>query len=96
MLDNQQIKADKRLFATATPRVYRASLKKAAEGVGVEVIDMSDENSFGKRFHMGQRQYKDKMDPDRRQRLEGLPGWSWDPLEEAWEEGLAPPRRVCR
>jgi superfamily II DNA or RNA helicase len=51
VLDDQRIKADKRLFATATPRVYRTSLKKAAEELGVEVVDMSDEKSFGKRFH---------------------------------------------
>jgi predicted helicase len=39
------------LFATATPRVYKRGLKKAAAEVGVEVVDMSDEKSFGKRFH---------------------------------------------
>jgi superfamily II DNA or RNA helicase len=50
-LDDLLIKSDRRLFATATPRVYRASLKKAAEEFGVEVVDMNDEKSFGKRFH---------------------------------------------
>jgi predicted helicase len=39
------------LFATATPRVYKTGLKKAAEEFGVEVVDMSDEKRFGKRFH---------------------------------------------
>ena len=51
VLDDQQIKSDRRLFATATPRIYRTSLKKAAEEFGVEVVDMGDENRFGKRFH---------------------------------------------
>ena len=51
VLDDRLIKSDRRLFATATPRVYRTSLKKAAEEFGVEVVDMNDEESFGKRFH---------------------------------------------
>jgi superfamily II DNA or RNA helicase len=51
VLDDGQIKSERRLFATATPRVYRTSLKKAAEEVGVEVVDMNDKMSFGKRFH---------------------------------------------
>ena len=51
VLDDQLIKGDRRLFATATPRVYRTSLRKAAGEFGVEVVDMNDEKSFGKRFH---------------------------------------------
>ena len=35
VLDGELIKSDRRLFATATPRVYRTGLKKAAEEFGV-------------------------------------------------------------
>src|SRR4030095_11393349 len=51
ILDEGKIKSERRLFAAATPRVYRTGLKKAAEEFGVEVVDMNDEKSFGKRFH---------------------------------------------
>jgi superfamily II DNA or RNA helicase len=51
VLDDKQIRSQRRLFATATPRIYRTGLKKAAEEFGVEVVDMNDEKSFGKRFH---------------------------------------------
>ena len=29
------------------------------------------------------------MEPDRRQRLEALPRWSWDVLSEKWDEGFS-------
>ena len=51
VLDDQQIRSQRRLFATATPRIYKTGLKKAAEAFGVEVVDMNDDKSFGKRFH---------------------------------------------
>jgi hypothetical protein len=29
------------------------------------------------------------MDADRRQRLEQLPGWFWDPFSTRWEDGFS-------
>lgn len=51
VLDEALIKSERRLFATATPRVYRPGVKKAAEEFGVEVVDMNDEVRFGKPFY---------------------------------------------
>ncbi len=48
VLDPKKIKSAKRLFATATPRTYRPSLKREAGEIGVEVVDMADEAVFGK------------------------------------------------
>ena len=36
-----------------------------------------------------QRNDKDSMRPDRRQRLEALSGWDWDPNLSRWEEGFS-------
>ena len=47
LLDNAQIRANKRLFATATPRTYSSTVKKAAEDRGVEVVGMDNAALFG-------------------------------------------------
>ncbi|MCH8078517.1 MAG: DEAD/DEAH box helicase family protein [Proteobacteria bacterium] len=51
VLDGNLIRARKRLFATATPRIYSSSVKKKAEERGVEVASMDDEEIFGKVAH---------------------------------------------
>ena len=47
ILDNLQIRSAKRLFATATPRTYSSTVKKAAEDRGVEVVGMDNAALFG-------------------------------------------------
>ncbi len=51
VLDGNLIRASKRLFATATPRTYAATVHKAAAERGIEVFGMDDEAVFGKVFY---------------------------------------------
>jgi superfamily II DNA or RNA helicase len=51
VLDNAQIRAHKRLFATATPRIYSSKVTKAAEERGVEVVGMDDVALFGETLY---------------------------------------------
>ena len=51
ILDGQRIRADKRLFTTATPRTYSTALKKGAEGRGIEIVGMDNEAVFGKHLY---------------------------------------------
>jgi hypothetical protein len=48
VLDSNRIIANKRLFATATPRTYTESIKRASEDRGIEMACMDDETIFGK------------------------------------------------
>lgn len=47
VLDAQRIRAAKRLFATATPRTYSTSVKKAAGERGTDMVGMDDPAVFG-------------------------------------------------
>src|SRR6202008_3242356 len=51
ILDNEKIKAHRRLFMTATPRIYSAHVLKTAKEAGYEFASMDDEDKFGKVFH---------------------------------------------
>jgi len=50
-LDETKIPAKKRLFMTATPRTYTASVKAKASERGVEITSMDDETVFGTVLH---------------------------------------------
>ncbi|MCX7066707.1 MAG: Helicase associated domain protein [Methylococcales bacterium] len=51
VLDENKIRARKRLFMTATPRVFSTAVKTAAEGRGVDIACMNDVQKFGKVLH---------------------------------------------
>ena len=51
VLDADKIKAKRRLFMTATPRVYSASTKQAAKDEDFEYASMDDRDKFGSVFH---------------------------------------------
>lgn len=48
VLDQSLIRANKRLFTTATPKTYSTNLKKKSSEMGVEITGMDDETVFGK------------------------------------------------
>ena len=49
--DPERIRAGKRLYMTATPRLYTQSAKTRAASHSVEVFSMDDENTYGPEFH---------------------------------------------
>ncbi len=51
ILDNTKIKARKRIFATATPRIYSSNVKKKSEDRGVKISCMDDHDVFGEVAH---------------------------------------------
>jgi predicted helicase len=50
--DNEFIRAAKRLYMTATPRIYADSAKATAEKDNVAICSMDDETLYGKQFHV--------------------------------------------
>jgi len=51
VLDEEAIRANKRLFMTATPRTYTARVQKKAREAEIEVASMDDEAVFGPVVH---------------------------------------------
>ncbi|NCV23368.1 MAG: helicase, partial [Chloroflexi bacterium] len=51
VLDPSRIRATRRIFATATPRIFSPSVRKAAADRGVEVTGMDDDARFGPVLH---------------------------------------------
>ena len=51
IVEPSAISATRRLFMTATPRYFTARVKRAAEGMDLEVASMDDEEHFGPVFH---------------------------------------------
>ena len=47
----REIKAGKRLYMTATPRIYAPSAKKKAQDADIYVASMDDERQYGPEFH---------------------------------------------
>ncbi len=49
--DNDVIKAKKRLYMTATPRIYTETVKKKANEASATLFSMDDENVYGSEFY---------------------------------------------
>ena len=49
--DQQRVRANKRLYATATPRLYTESAKKRASRQEMTIYSMDDEAVYGPEFH---------------------------------------------
>ena len=49
--DAERIRANKRLYMTATPRLYTENARKKAADYNAEVFSMDDEEKYGPQFH---------------------------------------------
>jgi predicted helicase len=52
VLDSSKFKAKRRLFMTATPRIFTTRVKKRAKELEYELASMDDESLFGPEFHV--------------------------------------------
>ena len=50
VLDNKRVRSKKRLYVTATPRLYSTSVKKSAESRGIDIVSMEEGGAFGDVF----------------------------------------------
>ena len=50
--DDERLLARKRLYMTATPRIYTARSKARLASKGIDVIDMGDQHIYGPQFHL--------------------------------------------
>src|SRR5436190_2602033 len=51
ILDSKEIRARKRMFMTATPRIASEASKSRADSMGLELVSMDDHKVFGSVFH---------------------------------------------
>ena len=49
--DGERLRAAKRLYMTATPRIYAERSRKTLKSRGIDVIDMTDTRVYGPEFH---------------------------------------------
>ena len=49
--DGDRLRADRRLYMTATPRLYTRSSKGRLRDRGIDVVDMGDYDTYGPEFH---------------------------------------------
>ena len=49
--DEERLRARKRLYMTATPRIYTQRSKRKLAAQGIEVVDMGDLSVYGPQFH---------------------------------------------
>ena len=50
--DGERLLARKRLYMTATPRIYTARSKSRLASKGIDVVDMGDQHVYGPQFHL--------------------------------------------